>query len=184
MSNAMSYKHKITTLILVFLVMAGFISSGSWFFHKHIKDKTGSKDNPNPLSQNNGTKLKVPKLDNFSQGKNVPNGVLKYGGSTSWAEPSKKANPPIQAALPKPASHSVQRIGEPPSSGAGIKTHFPHPQLSHYGFLGNTERRTLNRKTHSRTSSLKTEILHHCQQDQKNRVSQPKIKGMTISHSQ
>ena len=29
-----------------------------------------------------------------------------------------------------------------------------------------------------------TDILHHSQQDLKNRVSQPKIKGLTISHSQ
>ncbi len=28
------------------------------------------------------------------------------------------------------------------------------------------------------------DILHHSQQDLKNRVSQPKIKGLTISHSQ
>ncbi|MBR8834403.1 MAG: PstS family phosphate ABC transporter substrate-binding protein [Stigonema ocellatum SAG 48.90 = DSM 106950] len=116
----MFYKHKIPIFILTILVIAGFISSGSWFFHKHIKHEIAFKDNSNPVSQKNDAKSKLPKLV-FSQVTNVPNGVFNYGGSTSWAELSKRANPAIQEALPQFALHYVQPIGKPPSSGAGIK---------------------------------------------------------------
>lgn len=114
----MSHKDRIPVVILALLVMAGFTSSGLWFFHKHVKHETGSNNNSHPVSQQNGTTSEVP--NDFTQVKNVPRGVFNYSRSSSWAELSKKANPAIQAALPQFVLHYVQP-GEPPSSDAEIK---------------------------------------------------------------
>jgi len=118
MLNAIYSKHKPPKLILFFLVLAGFISSSTWVFTHHIKHKPAANQTLNTVSK---IQSKLPMLEKFTQVHNVPDGVFNYGGSTSWAELNKKANPAIQAALPKLALHYVQPIGEPPSSSAGIK---------------------------------------------------------------
>ena len=128
----MAQKNDTTALILAFLVTAGLIGGGVWWFTQrsgsdlsklfspatnapadHSKNNSPGAVNSPPVSQSTAA--------NFASVPNVPSGLFSYGGSTTWAPIRLTADPVIQAARPEFRLRYIDPISGAPGSGAGIQ---------------------------------------------------------------
>jgi phosphate transport system substrate-binding protein len=96
----MSQKNETSLLVLAFLITLGLLGIGLWLFAGQFGDITS---NPAETSQNNGsdTQTQASNPQTLNQVKNVPTGLISYGGSTSWAPIRKEVDPLIQTVFPE-----------------------------------------------------------------------------------
>jgi phosphate transport system substrate-binding protein len=91
----MSQKNETTVLLLAFLITAGIVGFGFLWFADHsamtISKASGSKTLIAGKSQ-----FQTSNPQTFEEVKNIPNGLISYGGSTSWAPIRKEIDPAIQ----------------------------------------------------------------------------------------
>ena len=127
----MSQKNETVPLILAFLITAGLIGGGFWWFTRQAGSDL-SRVLPPPIdapnsssssdSQAKATNQPAPSLnDAFSSVPNVPSGLFSYGGSTTWAPIRLLVDPVIQSAQPGFRLRYVDPISGTPGSGAGIQ---------------------------------------------------------------
>lgn len=123
----MSQKNEAPILVLAFLITAALVGGGFWWFTKRSGVKLGDLSQPNssntasqrPSSPSNPPGQAI--IESFAQVQNIPSGLFKYGGSTSWAPIRLAVDPAIQVARPEFRLQYFQAAGVTPSSGAGIK---------------------------------------------------------------
>ncbi|XGV99122.1 MAG: PstS family phosphate ABC transporter substrate-binding protein [Leptolyngbya sp. BL-A-14] len=131
----MAQKNDTTALILAFLVTAGLIGGGFWWFtHRSgsdlnqllptgtnpSSDGTNSGNPSNPTGQPTAQE-KASTADSFAAVQKVPSGLFSYGGSTTWAPIRLTVDPVIQSTRPEFRLRYVDPIGGAPGSGAGIR---------------------------------------------------------------
>lgn len=131
----MAQKNDTTALILAFLVTAGLIGGGFWWFTQRPgsdlskllptgtnppSDSTTSGGSSNPTGEPNAQE-NAATAENFAAVQKVPSGLFSYGGSTTWAPIRLAVDPVIQAARPEFRLRYVDPIAGAPGSGAGIK---------------------------------------------------------------
>ena len=130
----MAQKNDTTALILAFLVTAGLIGGGFWWFTQRsgsdlnkilstTKPSPGGTDgnNPAPSTGGLGTQSNASTAENFAGVQTVPSGLFSYGGSTTWAPIRLIVDPVIQSARPEFRLRYVDPISGTPGSGAGIQ---------------------------------------------------------------
>ncbi len=120
----MSQKNETPALIISFLVTAGLLGGGFWWFTQRSGLDVSKTDSPNPQnsvspSANSSSQPNPSGVTNSA--KPLPSGLFGYGGSTSWATVRLSVDSVLQAAHPEFRLRYVDPIGSPPSSGAGIK---------------------------------------------------------------
>jgi len=102
-----------TLLILSLLITTGLVGGGIWFLTKNGLNLG--------ILVNSQLKPTEQSSSNFTQVKNVPNGLFSYGGSTTWAPIRQVAEPAIQSSLPNFHLRYVQPTNKPPGSKVGIE---------------------------------------------------------------
>ncbi|AKG23461.1 substrate-binding domain-containing protein [Calothrix sp. 336/3] len=108
----MTHKNEIPVLFLALFLTLGLI--GGVFYWLANNSLVSS---PNLFSSQ-----KVNKLNSgFLEVKNVPSGLFRYGGSTTWAPIRRDVDSQIKTMLPKFGIVYTDPISEPPGSGSGIK---------------------------------------------------------------
>lgn len=107
----MTQKNETASLVLAFIITSGLIGLVSWWFTSNSASKTGTVSNQ--TDQSNGK--------NFTQVKNVPNGLFSYGGSTTWATIRRDLDPAIQTVWPQFKLRYTQANQGTPSTGSGIR---------------------------------------------------------------
>ncbi|MFM7448575.1 MAG: PstS family phosphate ABC transporter substrate-binding protein [Leptolyngbyaceae cyanobacterium] len=119
----MSQKNETPALILAFLITAGLIAAGFWWFTQRSGLKPGNSvlqgaqsSNPATDQGSNGSAS-----GSFASVQNVPSGRFNYGGSTSWAPIRLTVDSAIQAARPEFQLRYVDPIGSAPGSASGIR---------------------------------------------------------------
>lgn len=123
----MSQKNETAVLVLAFLITAGLVGGGFWWFTRNsgfdLGGLTSSKTNtPSPGGTiSTPPPPQQPNVENFASVQNVPSGLFNYGGSTSWAPIRLAIDPAIQAKRPEFRLRYVEPIGEPPGSTTGIR---------------------------------------------------------------
>jgi phosphate transport system substrate-binding protein len=130
----MSQKNETATLIFAFLITAGLVGGGFWWFTQRSQTDLGKLFQPgsnpassptDPISQtgsSSGTgQSSVGGTENFAGVQNVPSGLFSYGGSTSWAPIRLLVDATLQAARPEFRLRYVEPIGSAPGSGTGIR---------------------------------------------------------------
>jgi len=126
----MSQKNETTSLILAFLITAGLLGGGFWWFSRRPGGNLGSLFSQGSNSPNQGASTPITPPPNqgnvspqgsFSSVANVPAGLFNYGGSTSWAPLRLTVDSAIQAARPEFRLRYVDPVGSAPGSGAGIR---------------------------------------------------------------
>ena len=134
-SDPMAQKNDTTALILAFLVTAGLIGGGFWWFtHRSGSDLTkilATGTNPSPGSTDGGqpvpstgdatTQGNAPTSEGFAGVQKVPSGLFSYGGSTTWAPIRSIVDPAIQATRPEFRLRYIDPISGSPGSGMGIQ---------------------------------------------------------------
>lgn len=127
----MSQKNDTVPLILAFLITAGLVGGGIWWFTQRSgvnlrqlqPDSTVTpNDNQNsgasnPSAQSAGQSA----VQTFASVQNVPSGLFSYGGSTSWAPIRLSVDSAIQAARPEFRLRYVEPASGAPGSGTGIR---------------------------------------------------------------
>ncbi len=108
----MSQKNEIPILVLSLLITVGLIAGGFWWFTRKFPVDSSSQ-----LTNSN----EEPRGKNFASVPNIPTGLFKYGGSTSWAPIRLTADPVIQTARPEFRLHYVEPNSSAPGSGSGIQ---------------------------------------------------------------
>ncbi|MBW4472883.1 MAG: PstS family phosphate ABC transporter substrate-binding protein [Stenomitos rutilans HA7619-LM2] len=127
----MAQKNDTTALLLAFLVTAGLIGGGFWWFTQRSgSDLSKLLPTTTPSSQPDDGKPTVPSTNNpnaqttakgFTEVQNVPSGLFSYGGSTTWAPMRLIVDPVIQSTRPEFRLRYVDPISGAPGSGMGIK---------------------------------------------------------------
>jgi len=119
----MSQKNEFLTLIISLLITGILLGAGAWWLYKIFNpdqaplsgevDKNSSTKYPSPTQTTDGSFTQVP---------NVPNGVFRYGGSTTWAPIRGSVDLAIQKTLPNFRLQYVHPLdGSIPSTGAGVE---------------------------------------------------------------
>lgn len=113
----MAQKNETATLIIAFLITAGLVGAGFWWFTQrsgvNLGRWLGSDSSSSPNSTTGGT--------GFDQVKNVPSGLFAYGGSTSWAPIRKLVNPLIETARPEFQLRYADPTGGSVGSSSGVR---------------------------------------------------------------
>ncbi len=121
----MSQRNDTTALIGAFLITAGLVGGGFWWFTQQSGIKLNVSNNNNPAtvpSDTNGqSATNSDGAGKFSEVQNVPSGLFNYGGSTSWAPLRLGVDPVIQQARPEFRLRYVEPVGSVPGSGTGIR---------------------------------------------------------------
>jgi phosphate transport system substrate-binding protein len=130
----MAQKNDTTALILAFLVTAGLVGGGFWWFTQRSgsdlnqilstgnQTPSGSPDSSNPAPSTGEPTVEVsPTAEGFAGVQKVPSGLFSYGGSTTWAPIRLTVDPVIQATRPEFRLRYVDPISGTPGSGTGIR---------------------------------------------------------------
>jgi phosphate transport system substrate-binding protein len=123
----MSQKNEIPILVLSLLVTVGLIAGGFWWFTKNssfnINKLFGSQsNNPTPIPTNTSSISQESRSKNFTDVQNVPTGLFRYGGSTSWAPIRLTVDSAIQQARPEFRLQYVESSIGSPGSSTGIQS--------------------------------------------------------------
>lgn len=120
----MSKKNETPILLLSLLVTGGLIAGGFWwmdrsnrlnvFNQNQASNRTSSSESGNQSNPNN-----FDTGNNFASVKNVPTGIFRYGGSTSWAPIRLAVDAEIQKTRPEYRLRNVDSIV---GSTPGIKS--------------------------------------------------------------
>lgn len=121
----MAQKNDTTALLLAFLVTAGLIGGGFWWFTQRVGSDLSkllpTNTNAPSSEPNRDSRKEVATGEGFSGVQNVPSGLFSYGGSTTWAPMRLTVDSVIQATRPEFRLRYVDPIAGAPGSGAGIK---------------------------------------------------------------
>ncbi len=135
----MAQKNDTTALIVAFLITAGLIGGGFWWFTQRSGSDlsrllpssssapTGNAEPDNPSGQTTATpgsstnQAPQPAAAGFASVQNVPSGLFSYGGSTSWAPIRLTVDAALQAARPEFRLRYISPVGSAPGSGTGIR---------------------------------------------------------------
>lgn len=127
----MAQKNDTTALILAFLVTAGLIGGGFWWFTQRsgsdISKLLLTNPSSSPTSSSPGTggdatpPVSQSSAADFAGVQNVPSGLFSYGGSTTWAPIRQTVDPVIQSTRSEFRLRYVTPISGAPGSGAGIR---------------------------------------------------------------
>ncbi|MBW4690693.1 MAG: PstS family phosphate ABC transporter substrate-binding protein [Lyngbya sp. HA4199-MV5] len=129
----MAQKNDTTALLLAFLVTAGLIGGGFWWFtqrsgsdlSKVLSPAANSPSSPsngdNPAASPTANSNAPATAEDFAGVQNIPSGLFSYGGSTTWAPVRLIVDPVIQSSRPEFRLRYVDPISGTPGSGAGIK---------------------------------------------------------------
>ena len=131
----MSQKNETLPLLLAFLITAGLLGGGFWWFtHRSGSDlKTilstatnspaGNTDGgqPVPPTADPNVQGNLPTAEGFAGVQKVPSGLFSYGGSTTWAPIRLIVDPVIQSARPEFRLRYIDPISGTPGSGTGIQ---------------------------------------------------------------
>ncbi|HEY9875907.1 MAG TPA: substrate-binding domain-containing protein [Candidatus Obscuribacterales bacterium] len=119
----MSQKNEFLPLIISIIITGSLLGAGAWWlstiFFPHQESQSGKGDKnpptepPSPTQTTDGSFTQVP---------NVPNGVFRYGGSTTWAPIRASVDLDIQKTLGNFRLQYVHPLeGGIPSTGAGVE---------------------------------------------------------------
>jgi phosphate transport system substrate-binding protein len=106
----MAHKNEIPILATSFLITLGIATGGLWWLFKENQSQPASSSQP---------ALQAP--DTFSALEEVPTGLFRYGGSTTWAPIRENIDPIIQQTHSEFRLHYIKPISGTPGSGNGIK---------------------------------------------------------------
>ncbi len=114
----MAQKNDTTALVLALVVTLGMLGGGAWLLLGRLGGG-GLKLGSGPVR--NSQAFAAMSSDSFSDVQNVPTGLFKYGGSTSWAPVRLAVDSQLQAARPEFRLNYVNPQGEAAASGTGIR---------------------------------------------------------------
>lgn len=128
----MAQKNDTTALVLAFLVTAGLIGGGFWWFTQRsgsdvskllstVTNPSSSLDKSSPGAGNPTPPVGQSAAAGFASVQNVPSGLFSYGGSTTWAPIRLTVDPVIQSAHPEFRLRYVDPISGAPGSGTGMR---------------------------------------------------------------
>lgn len=132
----MAQKNDTTALILAFLVTAGLIGGGFWWFTqrsgsdlsnllpKNTNSSSDSSDGGKPSESPTGdpnAQANPSSAEGFSGVQKIPSGLFSYGGSTTWAPIRLLVDPVIQSVRPEFRLRYIDPISGAPGSGTGIR---------------------------------------------------------------
>ncbi len=112
----MTQKNETGILALSLLITLGLIGGIYLWIAKSSNIKFIGATN-NTTQQTNSQSS----ADSFAQVENVPSGLFRYGGSTTWAPIRKEVDSAIKTVLPKYQLNYTDPISGAPGSGTGIK---------------------------------------------------------------
>lgn len=124
----MSQRNETSILVIILLVAIAIVSSGLfgiwWFLTKAPTvnqpkarvPKLATSDSP----QRKNSSTKPQKVATFAQVKNVPQGLFKYGGSTTWAPINREVHPELEQFLPQFRLSYTDAPEKQSGSGSGI----------------------------------------------------------------
>ncbi len=112
----MTQKNETSILILSLLITLGLIGAVYLWITKNSNIKLVSTTN-NTTQQTTSQSS----ADTFAEVENVPSGLFRYGGSTTWAPIRKEVDSAIKTVLPKYQLTYSDPISGAPGSGTGIK---------------------------------------------------------------
>lgn len=117
----MTQKNETTTLLLTLLITTILIAGGFLIYNLFFKSSNSS-------SQLNSQKDEMPKNiasktlpKTLAEVKDVPEGLFRYGGSTTWVSIRQEVDEAIKIVHPQFQLRYIQTIGNNPGSGTGIK---------------------------------------------------------------
>ena len=121
----MSQKNETPILILSFLITAGLIGAGVWWFTQKNNTNLNQASNSTTASSNSTDKPPGSSNNNknqkFTAVSNIPTGLFNYGGSTSWAPIRLGVDAAIQDAVPEFRLRYTDPVGGKPGSSKGIQ---------------------------------------------------------------
>jgi phosphate transport system substrate-binding protein len=112
----MNQKNETGILVLSLLITLGLISGVYFWIAKNSNIKFIGTSNSTTQQTNPQSSI-----DTFAQVENVPSGLFRYGGSTTWAPIRKEVDYAIKTVLPKYQLNYTDPISGAPGSGTGIK---------------------------------------------------------------
>lgn len=112
----MTQKNETDILILSLLITLGLIGAVYLWITKNSNIRFVSTTN-NTTQQTTSQSS----ADTFAEVENVPSGLFRYGGSTTWAPIRKEVDSAIKTVLPKYQLTYSEPISDAPGSGTGIK---------------------------------------------------------------
>ena len=123
----MSQKKEIPLLVLSLLITVGLIAGGLWWFTRKSGFDVGKLNDQSNNSSSGDSKMPEitsvkPSGSTFTSVQNVPTGLFRYGGSTSWAPIRLSVDAAIQAARPEFRLSYVQPNSAAASSSTGIQS--------------------------------------------------------------
>lgn len=110
----MTQKNETPALLLSLLVTGGLIGAGAWWLTQRFNVSQMNTPSPQPTATSNSNA-------DWSSVQNVPSGIFKYGGSTSWAPLRLSVDSALQAARPEFRLRYVDPANGAPSSTSGIR---------------------------------------------------------------
>ncbi|MEA5572209.1 PstS family phosphate ABC transporter substrate-binding protein [Calothrix sp. UHCC 0171] len=111
----MAQKNEAAVLFLALLITLGLVG-GVYFWlagNSNVKFVSTTTNSSQQSSQ--------PSEETLAQVQNVPSGLFRYGGSTTWAPIRKEVDSAIKTVLPKFQLSYTDPISRAPGSGTGIK---------------------------------------------------------------
>ncbi|MBW4541793.1 MAG: PstS family phosphate ABC transporter substrate-binding protein [Myxacorys chilensis ATA2-1-KO14] len=125
----MSQKNETPALIASLLVTAGLLGGAFWWFTQRSGNfgvpivQSSTPASKSDTASNSGQSTNSGQLSSgtFAQVQNVPSGLFRYGGSTSWAPIRLAVDGALQAARPEYRLQYTEPTTGSPGSGTGIK---------------------------------------------------------------
>jgi phosphate transport system substrate-binding protein len=126
----MSQKNETPALIGSLLITAGLLGGGYWWFTQQrganppSDPQTVQSNSPQASGTPQASGASTPSqpgVGTFSQVQNVPQGLFRYGGSSSWAPIRLAIDSAMQAARPEYRLQYTDPAGMAPGSGTGIQ---------------------------------------------------------------
>jgi phosphate transport system substrate-binding protein len=118
----MSQKNETPLLILTLLITVALLGAGFWWFTRgnfNFSTTTSSQPSTSNPSSTNTTQSSGR---NFADVQNVPTGLFRYGGSTSWAPIRLSVDSLVQSSRPEFRLQYVQPNNITPGSATGIQS--------------------------------------------------------------
>jgi phosphate transport system substrate-binding protein len=111
----MTKKNETTILVLALLLTLGLVAGVYWLLSRDFSNNLGG------LGNNQSQSLGTSNAKTFAEVKNVPSGLIRYGGSTTWAPIRTQVDTGIQTVFPQFQIRYTDPPAGAPGSGTGIK---------------------------------------------------------------
>lgn len=120
----MSQKNETPALVASLLVTSGLLGGAFWWFTQRSGNPSApivQTSNSSTSNSNTASNSGQPSSGTFAQVQNVPSGLFRYGGSSSWAPIRLSVDAALQAARPEYRLQYIEPATGSPGSGTGIK---------------------------------------------------------------